>query len=142
MAEVYAQQASAAGIKVNLKQLDTATFFGPNYLKWTFAQDYWLTNTYLSQVAQAMLPTSTYNETHYNNPKYTALYYEANATLDTARREEIKKEMQRIDFDEGSYIIPAFITVNDAFDKNIVGLGESKIGESLSNFGLENASFS
>ena len=42
-AQVFAQQASAAGVKVSLRKLDTGTFYGPNYLKWTFAQDFWAT---------------------------------------------------------------------------------------------------
>jgi hypothetical protein len=49
--------------------------------------------------------------------------------------------MQLIDFNEGSYIIPAFVTINDAFDSRLVGLGPSKIGLSLSNFELKNVAF-
>jgi peptide/nickel transport system substrate-binding protein len=141
MAEVFAQQASAAGVKVHLRQVDTTTFFGPNYLKWAFSQDYYFYSGYLAQVAQAMLPKSPFNETHYSNPKYSSLYDQANATLDQNLQNEIKREMQLIDFNEGSYIIPAFVTINDAFDSRLVGLGPSKIGLSLSNFELKNVAF-
>ena len=141
MAEVFAQQASAAGVTVQLRQLDTTTFFGPSYLKWTFSQDYWLYNPYLAQVAQSTLPTSPYNETHFNNPRYVSLYNQANATLDRGKQRELLHEMQVIDFNEGGYIIPAFVTVNDAFDANLTGFKPSKVGESLSNFELYNVAY-
>ena len=33
---------------VNLNKTDTGTFYGPNYLKWTFAQDFWFTRNYIA----------------------------------------------------------------------------------------------
>ena len=53
---MFAQQANAAGVTVKLQKLDTGTFYGPSYLKWTFAQDFWATREYLPQVAQGSLP--------------------------------------------------------------------------------------
>lgn len=64
-AEVFAQQATGAGVNVKLQKLDTGTFYGPSYLKWTFAQDFWATREYLPQVAQGSLPTSPFNECHW-----------------------------------------------------------------------------
>ena len=56
-------------------------FFGPNYYtKVPFAQIYYDYSPYLAQVAQTFLPTSPFLETHFNNPKYTSLYYQANKT--------------------------------------------------------------
>ncbi|MHB1929630.1 MAG: ABC transporter substrate-binding protein, partial [Acidimicrobiales bacterium] len=46
-ATVLTQQAAAAGININLSQVTSTTFFGPNYLKWTFAQDWWSGYPYL-----------------------------------------------------------------------------------------------
>ena len=55
-AETFAQQAKSAGVTVTLRQVDTTAFFGSSYLKWTFAQDYWSTLNYLTQVEQSSLP--------------------------------------------------------------------------------------
>src|SRR5262249_35920609 len=41
MATVFAQQAAGAGIKVAINNVPVSTFFGTNYLSWTFAQDFW-----------------------------------------------------------------------------------------------------
>src|SRR6266852_5331773 len=62
-AQVFAQQASQAGVTVNIKKVPVGTFYGPNYLHWNFAQDFWAYSPYLSQVAQGMLTTSPFNET-------------------------------------------------------------------------------
>jgi peptide/nickel transport system substrate-binding protein len=68
MATVLAEQAKAAGVTITLKNVPPGTFFGPNYLNWTFSQDYYSYFPYLAQVAQSMLPASPYNETHNDNP--------------------------------------------------------------------------
>jgi peptide/nickel transport system substrate-binding protein len=132
MATVFAQQASKAGVKVSL--LNTNDFFGPNYLKWVFAQDYWDYNYYLPQVADATLPTAPFNECHFDNPRYTALYKEAVATVDQAKRTEISHEMQMIDYTEGGYIIPFFLPVIDAYEPGVQGVVAARSGLSFNNY--------
>lgn len=142
MATVLAQQAQAAGVTINLKTVDPTTFFGPNYLHWTFSQDFYNYSPYLAQVAQSMLPTSPFNETHWSLPHYVSLYQQANATADPALRREIEHEMQIIDFDEGGYIIPAFIDALDAYSTQITGYQAARVGQPLSDFNFEQFSFS
>ena len=55
-AQVFAEQAKGAGVTVKLRKVDSGTFYGDNYLKWPFAQDFWATRVYLAQVAQGDLP--------------------------------------------------------------------------------------
>jgi len=52
MATVLAEQATAAGVTIKIHQVDPGTFFGANYLSWTFSQDYYSYAPYLNQVAQ------------------------------------------------------------------------------------------
>jgi peptide/nickel transport system substrate-binding protein len=130
-AEVFAQQAAAAGMNINVRQVTTTEFYGPSYLKWVFAQDYWYYNFYLPQVSLATLPTAPFNETHFNNPSYNKLYQEAIATIDPAKRQEIAREMQRIDYTDGGLIIPFFPPVIDGYGANVHGLIPSKGGLSL-----------
>jgi peptide/nickel transport system substrate-binding protein len=138
-AQVLAQQAKAAGVNISLRQLPSGTFFGPNYLKWTFAQDYWDYNPYLSQVAQATLPNSPFNECHFSNPRYIQLYKAANATLDDATRLEIAHEMQLIDFNEGGYIIPAYNKIVDLMTTQVQGFPRGGTGIPLGNSSWETA---
>lgn len=117
------------------------TFFGPRYLSWTFAQDYYNYSPYLAQVAYSMLPVSPFNETHNDNAQYNRWYKEANATLGPGRRRDLLNEMQRYDFDQGGYIIPAYIDTLDAYSTKITGWTASRVGQPLSNFGFEDFAF-
>jgi peptide/nickel transport system substrate-binding protein len=141
MATVLAQQAKAAGVTINLKTVDPTTFFGPNYLHWAFSQDFYNYSPYLAQVAQSLLPTSPFNETHWHLPKYVSLYHQANATANAATRKQIEHEMQQIDFNEGGYIIPAFIDALDAYSTKITGYSAARVGQPLSDFDFEHFSF-
>jgi peptide/nickel transport system substrate-binding protein len=132
-AQVLAQQAASAGIKVHLRELTATEFFGPNYLKWTFAQDYWYYFGYLSQVTQATLPKAFYNECHFNDPKYTSLYYQCCAITDPAKRVGLEHEMQEIDYTTNGYIIPYFPPVIGGYAKNLQGVMGSRNGSSFNN---------
>ncbi len=141
MATVLAAQAKAAGVTVRLSNVPAGTFFGPNYLKWPFAQDYYNYYPYLAQVAESMLKASPFNETHTSNAHYSNLYNQANATASPSLRKEIIYEMQSYDFNEGGYIIPAFIDVLDAYSDKITGYTSGKVGQPLSNFDFEHFAF-
>ena len=56
-AQVFAEQAKGAGVNVKVRKVDSGTFYGDNYLRWPFAQDFWASRVYLSQVAQGDLPS-------------------------------------------------------------------------------------
>src|SRR3984885_9940051 len=131
MATVLAAQAKVAGVTININNVPSGTFFGPKYLQWTFAQDYYNYYPYLAQVAESMLNGSPFNETHTNDSHYTSLYNQANATSDPSLRKEILSEMQAFDFNEGGYIIPAFIDVLDAYSDKIAGYSAGKVGQPL-----------
>jgi peptide/nickel transport system substrate-binding protein len=122
-AQVFAQQARAAGVTVNVKILDSQGFYGAQYLKWPFSTDFWGSRNYLSQVAAGSLPNSPYNETHWPaDKKYIALYQQALATVDRKKRTEILHEMQRMEYDSGGYIVWGFSTLLDGYSTKVQGL--------------------
>ncbi len=133
-AQVFAEQAKKAGVTVGIDTVTVTDFYGSSYLKWTFAQDFWYYNYYLPQVAAATLPTSPFNECHFDNSKYDGLYAKALRTLDRSTRFDLEHEMMEIDYDEGGYIIPYFPPVIDGFSSKVHGLVASKTGLSLNSF--------
>ena len=141
MATVLAEQAKAAGVTITLSNVPSSTFFGKNYLQWTFSQDFYGYSPYLAQVAQSMLSASPFNETHTNSSKLTDLYNQANATLNPSVRKQIEFEMQNYDFNEGGYIIPAFIDTLDAYSTKITGYSENVGGQPLSGMDFHKWSF-
>jgi peptide/nickel transport system substrate-binding protein len=136
-AQVFAQQAAGAGIRVSLNQLTPSTFFGPNILKWLLAQDYWDYYPYFAQCAASTISGASFSETHFNNPRYNQLYNEAQATTDENKRIQIGHEMQTIDYNEGGYIIPYFPPVIDAYSNKVHGAVLGRTGFSFNNWDLK-----
>jgi peptide/nickel transport system substrate-binding protein len=142
MATVLAEQATAAGVTIKVQNVPPGTFFGPDYLQWVFAQDYYPYDTYLGQVAYSMQPVSPFNETHTDSAYYNGLYDQANATTNDSLRQEILHKMQQFDFEQGGYIIPAFIDALDAYSDKIGGYPtDCKQGNPLGNFAFEHMYF-
>lgn len=138
-ATVFAQQATAAGIKVAVQNLPTSTFYGQTYLHRAFSQDTWTGVPYLTQVAQSMLKDSPYNDTHWYDEHYASLYRQAEAEADTAKRYDIIHEMQKMEWNEGGYLGYAFFGVVDAHSKKVHGLVPAKTGWSLGNYDFSGA---
>jgi peptide/nickel transport system substrate-binding protein len=109
-AQVFAEQAKGAGVTVNLRKVDTGVFYGDDYLKWPFAQDFWFTRDYIPQVAQGTLPTAPYNETHWADPTFIKLIDKARGTLDANKRCELLHQAQQIEYESGGYIVWASAT--------------------------------
>jgi len=140
-AQVFAQQASGAGVTVQLRKLDTGTFYGTQYLKWTFAQDFWATREYLPQVAQGSLPNSPFNECHWADPTFLKLIQQARGTLDQTKRDAILRQAEAIEYTTGGYIIPYFSNQIDAYSAKLGGLVEAKSGFPLGNYWFKNVGF-
>jgi peptide/nickel transport system substrate-binding protein len=133
-AQVFQQQAKGAGVTVTLKQVDVGTYYGPNFLKWTFGQDFWLTRNYLPQVAVASLPTSPVNETHWADPQFVKLILEARRTISPKKRNELLHAAQTIEYSRGSLIIWGFNNQIDAYSTKFTGFTPSRSGIPLGDY--------
>jgi peptide/nickel transport system substrate-binding protein len=140
-AQVFAAQAAGAGVTVNLNKTDTTTFFGTNYLKWKFAQDFWETRNYLPQVEQGSLPNSPFNETHWANPTFQKLIRQAQGELDASKRNELVRAAQAIEYDSGGYIVWAFSNQLDAYSSQVSGFRPGRAGLPLTNYGFRRVGF-
>jgi peptide/nickel transport system substrate-binding protein len=69
------------------------------------------------------------------------LYKQANAEIDPAKRKQIEQEMMQFDFNEGGYIIPAFIDALDAYSTKITGYSASAVGQPLTGFNFDEWAF-
>lgn len=119
--QVYASQAAQAGVTVRLNQIDPGVFYGKTYLTYPFSVDYWNVFPYLVQVAQTEAPGAGFNETHWSDPQYSALWFKILKTQDESQRKEIAREMQMIDFDRGGYIIWGYVNTIDAASSRVHG---------------------
>lgn len=138
-AQVFANQAKAAGVTVNVRKVDSGEFYGDNYLKWTFAQDFWFTRSYLPQAAQGSVPGAPYNETHFADQKYIDLIAQARSTVDDKQRAELIKQAQKIEYDSGGYIVWGFANQVDAHSVKVNGLVPDRSGVPLTSYGFRRA---
>jgi len=127
-AQVFAEQAKAAGVTVNIKKTDASVFYGKDYLSWPFAQDFWATRAYLQQASQGTLPDAPYNETHWQNADWLSLVKEASKTVDDNARNQLIAQAQQIEFDTGGYIVWSWRNQVDAYSKTTTGYKLDKLG--------------
>ncbi len=123
LAQVFAEQAQAAGITVNAQVLDGGTYWGDQYGKRTFATDFWGTRPYLVQVAAGSLKDATYPDTHWPpaDSTFAADYLEALGTVDDTARCEIIHKMMQEEWDNGGWCIPFFNNLIDATASDVMG---------------------
>jgi peptide/nickel transport system substrate-binding protein len=138
LATVFASQAKEAGVTINVK--NDPNYYGDDYLKLAFSVDFWGTRGYLNQVQQGSLPSSPYNETHWppasgEGSNFGDLYQQALAATDDAKRIEIEHEMQKLEYDNGGYIIPFFGSLIDGYSPKVHGFVPSKGTLNLTSFG-------
>ena len=135
---MYAQQAKAAGVKINVKQVDPSVFYGDNYLKWIFAMDFWATRNYLPQTSVGTMPGAPYNETHWSDPKWVSLIEEAMKTVDDTKRNELITEANTIEYNSGGNIVWSFNNLLDGYSDKIAGAIPDTWGAEAANKGRFN----
>ena len=139
-ANLFVEQARQAGVAVQLTKADANVFYGDRYLSWNFAQDFWNTRNYIPQVATSSVKGATYNETHFDDPQFTALIDQAKREPDPARRTQLLHDAQEIEYNTGGYIIWGFKRQLDGYSNLVQGLQPHRYLP-CSNFGFKRASF-
>ncbi|HEY0518686.1 MAG TPA: ABC transporter substrate-binding protein [Ilumatobacteraceae bacterium] len=138
MVQLFAENAKEAGITVNAQVIDGGTYWGDQYLKRTFAVDYWGTRNFLLQVAAGSLKdVSPYPDDHWPPAESTfeTDYKSALAETDDTKRKVITDKMQKELYDDGGLIIPFFQNLLDAYNTRVQGLVERPNTLNLDHFG-------
>ena len=138
-ASLFVQQAKQAGVDV--KVVKKNPFYGDDYLSYPFGQDFWNTRNYLPQAAVGSLKGGTYNETHFDNPKFAGLIASAQREVDETKRNGLLQDAQKIEYDEGGYIIWGFRNQVDALSNKVQGL-KSSVYQPLGSYNFKTASIS
>ncbi len=121
MAQTFAKQAAATNgiVSVQAKPMNS-TYWDSVYTKAPMYTSYWSPRAYLPQIAA----TTGYGETLYEktNPAYQALFLQASGEGNDSKRKELVKQLQKLDYDDGAYIIPVFNSFADGFTKKLKGV--------------------
>lgn len=138
-AQVLQRQAKEAGVQIDIRKVDTTTFFGKNYTNWDFAQSFFYTRNYLPQVAACELSESPYNETHWSDPTFEKIVRQARGTQDKDARYELLHQAQRISHDRGGYLIWGFENQVAAYQAYVAGFRQDRTGIPLSGYQFREA---
>jgi peptide/nickel transport system substrate-binding protein len=129
-AQVFAEQAKGAGVTVKVNKVDPNVFYGEDYLKWTFAQDYWGTRNYLAQTTLSTSEKAPYNECRWKDAEWQKIVDEAFQTSDETKRNELVSEAMTIEYERGGYIVWEYNVLLDAYNTKLAGLIPDSWGQS------------
>jgi peptide/nickel transport system substrate-binding protein len=121
---VFAQNAKAAGVSVTVSKQPADSYWTSTYGKKPFAFSAWGYRPFLAQWLQSY---SVFNkdETFWANAaarKANSIVRQLAATADPGKRRELAHEAQRIEWDDGGYVIPYFVGKIDGLAKNVHGI--------------------
>ena len=128
-AQVFAEQAKAAGVTVNVKKVDPNAFWD-GYGTYVFSQDYWGTRNFLAQTTLSTQPNAPYNESHWKDAEWQALVDEAFKTSDETKRNELVKQAMTIEYERGGYIVWQHNVLLDAYSNKLTGVIPDTWGQS------------
>jgi peptide/nickel transport system substrate-binding protein len=126
MATLFATQLKDVGVSVKVVRQDSGVFYDRTWLKAPLYTTYWGTNdSVLFFVGRTMISTSTQNETAWHHPKVDALYRQALGGPNQAQRAEAIQELQRLQYDEGGYVVWGMADGVDIAQSNVRGLPQT-----------------
>lgn len=106
---LFASTCAQVGIDLQVTREADDGYFENVWLKKPFTADYWTKQPSIdAQFTQAFSQESPWNETHFQNARFTELLVKARATIDESQRIAMYHEMQQLVHEESGAIIPMF----------------------------------
>ncbi|MFE3459723.1 ABC transporter substrate-binding protein [Nocardiopsis aegyptia] len=135
-AEVFKEQATEAGVTVTLRRVNPSDYWNPEEgFPYAFGQDFWSARNYITQTAQGSVVGAPYNETMWGeDEEWVELIDRARSTSDLEERNEIIRQAQRIEYEEGGYIVWGFVNLIDAHTTSVHGLEPAVSGHPLGSY--------
>jgi peptide/nickel transport system substrate-binding protein len=129
-ATLYAQQASAAGVTIQLQQKPASSYFNPSllYLKQLFAETQWPPPSLKFFYLQALASNAPFNETHWHDPAFNTLLFKAIGATDQTKAQALWAQVQQIQYQQGGYINWVNADFVDGLSKKVQGLKPSAAG--------------
>lgn len=124
LANVIGQQFKSEGLNVTVRNLDEATFYGPEYKTRQLSSSYWPGHTISSLVLLSRLPESPFNATGWTDEEFTKIFEQARAEASRDKRKELMSELQRIEVERGPELIPVYPKAIDASSPHVGGMTE------------------
>jgi peptide/nickel transport system substrate-binding protein len=131
MATALKEQASSAGITINVKRTSASAYFDSeqSYLCTCapFYQSNWASFSFEDHAVDALLENSPYNETAWKRPQWSAEFRKAQAIPDADTRNARYQDLQVPLWEEGGMLIPGFGAQVDAIAPAVEGMQSSPV---------------
>lgn len=121
LAQVYAQMAAEAGIRVNVITSPAEGYWDTVWLKKPAVISYTSARPPAEALTLSLNSKSEWNETHWKRDDFDALVVKAGQTAHEAERNKLYRDAQRIVADEGGMILPVFTSVVAGLRKGCSG---------------------
>lgn len=125
---VFAQHAAQAGVTVNVKQVEPATFADALKQDWAFSTGFNVSRPYLLTVLQIDGPEAANNKTKFKNERFSGLVHQALQQADIEKQKPLLHEAQKIQHEQGGLLIWGFNDVLDAHSSQIGGITPDHTG--------------
>jgi peptide/nickel transport system substrate-binding protein len=123
MASLFAESARPAGITVNVIRESDDSYWDIIWMKKPFYMSWFGGRPTADMMLSLAYSTgSSWNDTFWSDAAFDKLLAAARVSADTAKRREMYAEMQRMIWDTGGYLIPAFANLIDAQGPKVHGL--------------------
>ena len=120
-ATLFAQQASQAGVTINVHNIPPATYFSTGYPNYSFGQTTWQSIQIRYFYITSLLPGAPYNETQWHDPTNTTLIRQALAELDPTKAQDKWNAVQENGYNNGGELIWGTSPWVDGLSKKIAG---------------------
>jgi peptide/nickel transport system substrate-binding protein len=124
-AEVFVQNAKSAGVTVNLDVIQPSVY-NPKFTNWPFTQGYYGNKPLGIMIALRYIKGGIFNDTHWDDPDTTSLYFDALKVTDVTQRNEKFQAIAQILYDRGPEIIHSFRETVDAYSSSFSGFVPDK----------------
>ena len=113
-AQLYAQMAAEAGIKMNVIRTPDETFWTDTWMNYPLITTSWGARPPVEALAVAYRKASPWNETHWFRDDFDELLDKANAAIDVEDQKKYLQQAQKMLHDEGGIVIAYFSSVVSA----------------------------
>jgi peptide/nickel transport system substrate-binding protein len=118
---VLAEQAKRIGVTLKVKQVDLATFHGPQRNDWTLSTGGSIGAPFLASAIHTDAPFAVSNKTHFHDPQFSELFLAAMAQPDLEKRRTLVHQVQQIQYERGGLLIWGYADLLDSVANRVGG---------------------
>jgi len=119
---VFAEHAKLAGVAIDVRKVDSATFNGPQSNEWFVTTSEMPARGFLATALHVDAPVAAANRTNFRDADFARLFDEASAEPDLAKRSVLVHRMQWIQRQRGGLIIWGFNNILNVAAPHVGGI--------------------